>query len=101
MKVRAKELGYYDEKRRRPGEVFELEEREGFTRNENSGKATKKVWSAEEQFSEKWMEKVDADDAVDEVDGEEEEPHPRKKLKKKAKHHKAVESEESPSEDVL
>lgn len=40
MKVRATQLGYYGHARRRPGDIFEVEN--------------------EKQFSKKWMERLDA-----------------------------------------
>lgn len=54
MKVRAIKQGYYDLFRRREGEVFELKEIKGLDR---TGKPV--TYSPEEQFSERWMEKVD------------------------------------------
>lgn len=59
IKVKAKQLGYYDLKRRREGDIFELADRKGF-RKDASGKLTPMVVKAEDQFSEKWMERVDA-----------------------------------------
>jgi len=74
IRVRALELGYYDDQRRRIGDVFTLHDREGtFTeiaRDKNGDpkldkqgypvtKEVKKVLTAESQFSEKWMERVD------------------------------------------
>lgn len=58
IKVRAKELGYYDLKRRRIGDVFELVDKKGH-RREGNGKLIPIVIKAEDQFSEKWMERVD------------------------------------------
>jgi len=60
MKVRALEItgqkysGYYDHKRRLPGEIFTLVP---LTRVDKNGK--KVSVSPENQFSKKWMEKVD------------------------------------------
>lgn len=78
IRVRALKTGYYDDVRRRPGDVFDLHPREGtFTEkvvDEKTGevktekatstpltKEVEKVLSAEDQFSKKWMEKVPAD----------------------------------------
>jgi hypothetical protein len=78
IRVRALKTGYYDDVRRRPGDVFELHPREGtFTEkvvDEKTGevktekatstpltKEVEKVLPAEDQFSKKWMEKVSAD----------------------------------------
>lgn len=49
MKVRATRLGFYGDKRRRPGEIFELRDRE----------RRGKPYPAEEQFSKSWMERMD------------------------------------------
>lgn len=49
MKVRATQLGYYGDRRRKPGEIFELKDRD----------RRGKPYPAEEQFSETWMETVD------------------------------------------
>jgi hypothetical protein len=61
MKVRAKAIlnqkysGEYNHKRRLPGEVFELFP---ITRKKKDGKDI--IISPEAQFSERWMERVDA-----------------------------------------
>lgn len=55
MRVRAKELGYYGHKRRRPGEVFDLID----DKDAKGG-----VIPAAKFFSEKWMEKVDDQDVT-------------------------------------
>jgi len=65
MKVRALEVvgqkysGYYDHKRRVPGEVFTLVP---ITKISKDGK--KIVISPENQFSERWMEKVEKNTPV-------------------------------------
>lgn len=59
MKVRATQLGYYDHRRRKPGEVFELIEVKGFTKDPKTEKVSPLTLSPEQQFSENWMEKVD------------------------------------------
>ncbi len=59
MRVKAKELGYYGLLRRKPGEIFNLEEVKGFHMGKD-GKKSPKVYSAESQFSDKWMEKIDS-----------------------------------------
>lgn len=67
LKVRATRQGYYADGRRRPGDVFFLESREVIAREPKTGrplvdKATGKfqmrLLTAEEQFSEHWMERV-------------------------------------------
>jgi hypothetical protein len=80
MLVRAKKIGYYDNKRRREGETFELKPLKGkFLKD---GKLVDGVMSPEQLFSEKWMEKV--------VDDE-----PRKpKMKKQAVQEASYEDEE-------
>lgn len=53
MKVRATAVGYYGDRRRRVGEVFELVER-------TVGSADKRrTATVEDQFSKRWMEKVE------------------------------------------
>lgn len=76
IRVRATQTGYYDDARRRPGDVFDLHPRTGmFTvlEEDENGKPLltdsippsrvtreeERTLSAEEQFSKKWMEKVD------------------------------------------
>lgn len=54
MKVRAKRLGFYDYSRRKEGDVFTLKEIKGLDRD---GKPV--TYSAESQFSDKWMEKLE------------------------------------------
>lgn len=62
MKVRAKEIsnqkyaGYYDHKRRISGEVFVLSP---ITKINKDG--TKVIISPENQFSDRWMEKIEKD----------------------------------------
>jgi hypothetical protein len=56
MLVIAKQLGYYDNKRRREGEEFLLEE---VSYKDSLG--NKCILTVEEQFSQKWMEKVESD----------------------------------------
>ena len=66
MKVRALEItgqkysGYYDHKRRVPGEIFTLIP---LTRIDKNGK--KVTVSPENQFSKKWMEKVDKSTTIE------------------------------------
>lgn len=54
MKVRAMKTGYYNLLRRKEGEEFELKEIKGLDRD---GKPL--TLKAEDQFSDKWMEKCD------------------------------------------
>lgn len=60
MKVRATQSGYIYHKRRREGEVFELKPIKGFVQNKD-GKNKPFEFTAEQQFSSLWMEKVDDD----------------------------------------
>lgn len=53
MRVRAIQLGYYGDKRRRPGEEFDLVPR--IIRGQE--------WPPEKQFSKNWMERVDGQPA--------------------------------------
>jgi hypothetical protein len=67
MRVRALSTGYYDHKRRRQGDVFDLIPIEGhkleITRNAEGRRVSEKLvkhkFTPQEQFSEKWIEKVD------------------------------------------
>lgn len=54
MKVRAKTLGYYGDMRRREGDIFDLVERTV------GDKDHRRTLTAEQQFSETWMERVGA-----------------------------------------
>ncbi len=58
MKVQALSNGYYCEQRIRRGDIFELKERTGFTKDEKTGKKEPFHFSVEQQFSERWMRKV-------------------------------------------
>jgi len=62
MKVRALQNGYYNHLRRREGDVFELVPIKGHKRirNEDTGqeKLVEHLFTPEEQFSTRWMEKV-------------------------------------------
>jgi hypothetical protein len=66
IKVRALQLGEYEYCRRRPGDVFVLKPREvsitkkGELMMEN-GKAKMRLLTAEEQFSSRWMQRVQDD----------------------------------------
>lgn len=62
MLVRATQKGYYNLKRIKEGEIFELVPIEGLYKDDSKpgeAKPVKKTWTPEEQFSSKWMEKVD------------------------------------------
>ena len=59
MKVRATMLGYYGHKRRREGQEFELEPIKRL-RKQADGTMKEITISPEQQFSTRWMEKVDA-----------------------------------------
>lgn len=73
MKVRAKKLGYYDNKRRREGEVFELKPVKGKKKKaeRNIGDL---VLTPEQQFSDLWMERVDGEAPVKKEEPKVEEP---------------------------
>ena len=65
MRVRAKSMGYIYNVRKREGEVFDLVPVKGYKKNGDVlGEPV--VYSPEQQFSDKWMEKVDADDVASE-----------------------------------
>lgn len=59
MKVRATQLGYYGNHRRREGDVFVIKPKKGWKVDQQTGKKTEVVFSAEDQFSERWMERFD------------------------------------------
>lgn len=58
MKVKATRTGFIYHLRRREGDVFTLKPIKGFKRDEN-GVAKPIVITPEQQFSSKWMERVD------------------------------------------
>ena len=58
MKVRAKELGYYNHKRRREGVEFDLVEKKGLVNG------VEKTITVEDQFSDKWMERLAGSEPV-------------------------------------
>jgi hypothetical protein len=60
MLVKAKRIGYYNLKRRREGDVFELKEMTGYKKI--GDKLEKVAITAEQQFSDSWMEQVEEDD---------------------------------------
>lgn len=55
MKVRAKRMGYYEHKRIKPGQEFVLVTRKGLDRDKKPITLT-----PEKQFTDEWMEKVEA-----------------------------------------
>lgn len=57
MKVRATRFGFYD-KKRKEGDVFVLAPKEGH-KQAADGSLVPHTFTAEEQFSKKWMEKVE------------------------------------------
>lgn len=59
MLVRATKEGYYEHRYRKIGDVFELKPVKGFIGEVPNLKP--KSWTAEEQFTDFWMEKVDDD----------------------------------------
>lgn len=73
MLVRATKLGYYDNKRRREGEVFELKSIKG---KKKKGLIVEGdiVLKPEDQFSSNWMEKVDSEKPVKKHTSKKEEP---------------------------
>jgi hypothetical protein len=58
MKVQAMSNGYYCEQRIRKGDVFELKERRGFSKDERGNKVPYH-YSVQSQFSDRWMRKVE------------------------------------------
>ncbi len=91
MLVRAKRLGYYDLKRRHPGDVFNLRPIKSKT-TDALGRPKVDVIPVEKQFTNVWMERVDqvGDEYEEEIEVEEEEieevvvaPKPKAKAKGK------------------
>jgi len=65
MKVKAKDTGekyagYYGHRRRVPGEVFNLEPIKRLRKDNKTGLMREITITEEQQFSERWMERVDA-----------------------------------------
>lgn len=58
MRVRAIQLGYYGHKRRHPGQEFDLEPIKRM-RKDKDGNMREVTISEQQQFSERWMEKLD------------------------------------------
>jgi len=68
MKVKLLEMCFHDNQRFYAGDVIELKEIEVMVKNPNSANGfIKKVVSAEEQFSERYMEKLEGKEAVKEA----------------------------------
>lgn len=72
MLVRATEKGYYGTVLREPGQIFRLKQIEGLSQVETKNAAgkvikvetVKKTFTVEEQFSERWMEKIEDPSSV-------------------------------------
>jgi hypothetical protein len=60
MKVIATQLGYFNNHRRREGEVFVIKPRKGLKVDPVTGAKSEVTLSVEDQFSSRWMEKYDA-----------------------------------------
>ena len=61
MRVRALMIGTYNNRRRRPGDVFDLRPRKGVRRDKETNKLIPIELTVEQQFSKVWMEKVTED----------------------------------------
>jgi hypothetical protein len=61
MKVRAIELGYYGHKRRQPGAEFVLEPLKRIRKDAKTGLMKEILITPEQQFSSRWMERVDGE----------------------------------------
>jgi hypothetical protein len=109
MRVRAIAPGYHNLLRRKVGDVFDLKPIKGKKVKPVVDESGKKrlsnvledhLFTEEEQFSSKWMEKVEDEEHEEELeeglDGEE----PKPKAKKK-KHKAAASKPEAEAEDVL
>ena len=60
MKVRATQLGYYGHERRPEGAVFTLEPIKRMRKDKKTGIMREVTISSEQQFSERWMERIGA-----------------------------------------
>lgn len=58
MKVRAKRLGYYGHRRRREGDTFDLEPIKKERKDSKTGRTKEVIIAPEQQFSERWMERL-------------------------------------------
>ena len=58
MKVRAIKLGYYGHERRQEGQEFTLEPIKRLRKDKKTGQMKEILISAEQQFSERWMERL-------------------------------------------
>ena len=97
MKVKATRLGYWNHKRRKKGEVFELTD----VYEENEEGEKKLVAKVETQFSPKWMKKVETKRYV-EVDEDVEEPGEKgKKAKSKIKTEDELPKQPTGNQDVI
>lgn len=76
MRVKATRLGYFNNRRMRPGDVFEIIERK--MKVMEKGKLVEKILTVEDQFSAAWMEEVDLPVTVKRIDDSEfdEQPAP-------------------------
>ena len=61
MKVIAKSLGFYGDKRRYPGEEFTLVARQVAYPEKGSDRVLRRAVTPEEQFSEAWMERAEVE----------------------------------------
>ncbi len=66
MKVIATKLGHYGNKLVEVGEVFELKNVSGKVINPMTGRLIESIITAESQFSDKWMKKLDEYEVVSE-----------------------------------
>lgn len=96
MKVRATKLGFIYNKRKREGDVFELKTVRGYSKKAELRGEVIEV-TPEQQFSDKWMERVSDDAKVDTIDELYDQPVAPKRRKKKAD----VEVESSDPDDEV
>lgn len=68
IRVRATRLGYIHNKRVKEGEEFTLVPVKGFKKAGGNGDKTPIEISAEQQFSERWMERVEDDEKPKKVE---------------------------------
>lgn len=89
MKVQAMQLGYYQHKRRREGDVFTLVPIKSKQRDPKTGEMKEIVITPEQQFSKKWMKNLD------------EAPAKKGKGKSQNQEPEVEESEPSADEEVI
>lgn len=85
IRVRAIDMGYYGDKRRRAGEVFDLVPVKGVKADQVNWKKTEPlVLTPRQQFAKSWMEEVDADEEVSHEESDAKPLHGKKRKRVKS-----------------